>query len=414
MISVEEARKTILEAIEPLPAERLCLLDVLGRVLAEDVVSTRTIPPWDNSAMDGYALRAEDTEGAAAQSPVSLQIVGEVAAGGYYEAPLQPGEAVRILTGAPVPAGANAVVMQEIVEVSDGTLRLRAPVPRGANVRPAGEDVAAGTCVLQRGTPLKPAHIGMLAALGKSFVQVFQRPRVAILATGDELVEVDRPLGQGQITNSNAYALTAQVEACGAQPVMLGIARDHPDDLREKLRAAIHADLLVTSGGVSVGDFDYVKEVLAAIGCTMRFWKVAMKPGKPLAFGTMGGKPVFGLPGNPVSTMVSFELFVRPALRRMMGDRAPFAPELHARLDPPLRGGGKRTNFVRVTLHHEGGELVARSTGNQGSGILSSMVAAHALAVLPPDDAQHSEADLILLDPHALSPPFPNESSTAD
>lgn len=385
-VSVEEAREIVLEAASVLETERVPAADALGRVLAEPLTSTRTLPPADCSAMDGYALRASDLAGASAPAPVALEVVFEVAAGGRGSRTLRPGEAARIYTGAPIPAGADTVVMQEHVEVHGATARFRAAPERGEHVRPAGEDVRAGDLVLLPGTPLGPSELGMLAALGRTGVAVRRRPRVAILSGGDELVEPDAAIDGGRLVASNSYALAAQCREAGAEPTLLGIARDTAADLERLFRAGFHADVLVSSAGVSVGDHDHVRPVLEKLGCRLLFWGVKMKPGYPLVFGRFEGERgplVFGLPGNPVSAMVTFEQFVRPLLRKQAGRRALFRPSVAATLGETLRKGAGRTHFVRVHLERSGDGLRATSTGNQSSGVLRSMVLAQGLLVFP-------------------------------
>lgn len=385
MLSVEEALTRVLAAIPVLGSETVELTGALGRVLAEPVVAGRDLPPWDNSAMDGYALRARDTAEASAERPVRLRILGDVPAGSVAERAVGVGEAYRILTGAPMPPGTDAVVPQEEVQREGGAVVVSRPVSGASFVRPRGEDIAAGETVLAPGTVLGPAALGVLAALGRALVRVHQRPRVAILSTGDELVDLDTPPGPGQIANSNTYTLSAQVREAGGLPLNLGIAKDARDDLEEHFRWGLAADMLVSSAGVSVGDRDFVREVMAKLGAELDFWKVSMRPGKPLTFGRVGGRPFFGLPGNPVSSMVTFELFVRPALRRMAGDPRLFRPRVTARLAEPLGNPGPRRGYLRVRLSEEAGGLVARPTGEQGSGILKSMLLADALAVVAPN-----------------------------
>lgn len=390
-VSVEEARAIVLEAAGVLPAERVAAADALGRVLAEPVHATRTLPPADCSAMDGYAVRSSDLADAAPDAERRLRIVFEVAAGGQGARALRAGEAARIFTGAPIPDGADAVVMQEHVTAEGASLRCRAPAQPGDHVRRAGEDVRAGELVLAPGCALGPSQLGMLAALGRSGVAVHRRPRVAILSGGDELVEPDEPVDGGRIVSSNSYALAAQCREAGAEPSQLGIARDRPEDLERLLRAGLHADVLVSSAGVSVGDHDHVRPVLEKLGCRIAFWGVRMKPGYPLVFGRFEGERaplVFGLPGNPVSAMVTFEQFVRPALRKMGGRRRWFRPSVDATLAETLTKQPGRTNFVRVELSGRGGALRATPTGSQSSGVLRSMVLAQGLLVFPAEASE--------------------------
>ncbi len=381
-----EALALVLGETPVLPAERVDVRAAQGRVLAEAVVSGRRLPPVDNSAMDGYAVRRADLGAASPERPVALRVAFEVPAGGEAPAALVAGEAARILTGAPVPVGADAVVRQEDVERrGDHVLVPLCPSPR-ENVRDAGEDVELGATVLEPGCAIGAAHAGLLASLGRSVVAVHQRPRVAILSGGDELVEPDGDVAGGRIVSSNSYTLAAQCREVGADPVYLGIARDTPEDLEARFRAGLRADVIVSSAGVSVGDRDHVRDVLAKLGCELRFWGVRIKPGYPLAFGRLsgnGGALVFGLPGNPVSAMVTFEQFVRPALRKLIGQRALFRPIVRARVAEPLVKKPGRLHFVRVELERRDGAIVAHSTGNQSSGVLTSMVRGHGLLVFP-------------------------------
>ncbi len=402
MISVEDAQKSILESIRPMGRERAGLLNCLGRVLAEDVDSSRPIPPWNNSAMDGYALRSEDTRGATRELPTKLRVIEEIQAGVLATREIGPGEAIKIMTGAPIPEGADAVVLVEETErISDDEVNVFLDVRKGEAVRRKGEDVKEGETVLVQGTRLGPAAVGMLANIGRARVYVHQRPRVAILATGEELVDAGEVPAVGQIFNSNSYALAAQVLEAGGEPLLLGIARDNAADLGRHLHDGLSADLMITSGGVSVGDFDLVKSTLGSLGNEMRFWRVRMKPGKPMAFGMLNGKPVFGLPGNPVSTMVSFELFVRPALLKMQGRKKLFRPAVEARLLHPLSKSPERRHYVRAVVHWEQEEWVAQAIEAQGSNILHSMVRANALLVFPEFETEldaGSRVQVVLLD----------------
>jgi molybdopterin molybdotransferase len=402
MLSVEEALERVLGAFHPLEPERVPILEVLGRVLAGDVHADVDVPPHANSSMDGYAVRAADTAGAGRRAPVRLRVVGELAAGYVTGTAVAPGTAIRIMTGAPIPPGADAVVRVEDTAAAGEWVEVCAEVPVDQYVRPAGEDVRRGEVVLRRGTIIRPQEVGMLATLGQSQVPVTRRPRVAILATGDEVVEIDAPLAPGKIRNANSFSNAAQVVKHGGTPVMLGIARDRVEELTEKISAGLAqgVDLFLTSGGVSVGDFDLVKDVLAAEG-EINFWRVRMKPGKPLAFGRIGGVPVLGLPGNPVSVMVSFEMFVRPAILKMLGVPRWERPTVEATLMDGVKHKDSRRHYLRVRVEaHEGGYR-AYLTGGQGSGILSSMVKANGLAIIP-EDWTHAEAgarvSVILLD----------------
>jgi len=395
LISVDEALTEILRHIRPLEPEQVSILDALGRVLVESVVSDTNIPPFDNSAMDGYAVRSAEVAGATPESPVSLTVIGSVAAGYVAGMEVLSGTAVRIMTGAPLPEGADTVVPYEdtsdfdrpkeerLATPADKVERRQAVQP-GDHVRPAGEDIRRGELVLEPGRIIRPQEIGVLASLGYEQVLVHRRPRVAILATGDELLEVHEPLEPGKIRNSNEYTNAALVSRTGGIPIRLGIARDTKADLTAKMRAGLEqgADLFLTSGGVSVGDYDVVKDVLGTEG-EMQFWQVCMKPGKPLAFGLLhGGVPLIGLPGNPVSAMVSFEQFARPAILKMLGYTNLTKPTIRAVVDKPLTNSGRR-GFIRVIVQRGEDGYHARTTGEQGSGVLTSMSKANGLAIVP-------------------------------
>lgn len=394
-LSVDEALAQILRAVSPLGTERVDLLSAVGRVLAEDVVADLPIPPWANSAMDGFAVRHDDLAAAppSRERPLELTVVEEVPAGRMPQRTLGRGEAARIMTGAPLPAGADTVIPVEDTEWHHGRVRLLAGAEPGAYVRPVGQDVQAGERVLPTGTPVTPATVGMLAQLRRSFVTVHAVPRVAILSTGDELLEVDQPAharpGRATIVNSNAYQLAAAIAETGAVPVQLGIAEDRREAIRARVENGLRvADCLVSTGGVSVGDYDFVKDVLGDLGADVRFWKIAVRPGKPLVFGLVQGRPYFGLPGNPVSSLVTFEVFVRPALRQMMGFagerrfRATVEAEVREHFTVPV---GRR-HFLRCRLvKTEGGGYAAVTTGNQDSAILTSLVRADGLLVVPED-----------------------------
>lgn len=395
-VSVDEARALILSSVAALGSETLGLRDALGRVLAEAVDADRLIPPVDNSAMDGFALRSED----AAAPPARLRVVDEIAAGARPSRKLGPGEAARVLTGAPLPEGADAVVMQEVTRREGDTLEVLEAVQRGEHVRRAGADVSPGMRILEPGRALRPADIGMLSALGRTQLSAVARARVAILATGDELVEPDRLRADGRIVSSNSYGLQAAVLDAGAEPVLLGITRDEPDAIAESFRRALRCDVVISTGGVSVGDRDWIKSVLADLGGDMRLWRVRMKPGAPLAFVTLEGRPVFGLPGNPVSTLVTFEQFVRPALLKMMGRREIFRPVERVRLAQAYSKPAGRAHFVRVELERGEGLPVARVSTDQSSGVLLSMVHADALVFVPEEATElpaHAEVPAILL-----------------
>lgn len=409
MISVEAAYERILSVFKPLEAEGVSLGEALGRVLAEDIHADVDIPPFANSAMDGYAVRSQDTAGANREAPVRLRVIGTLAAGQVPSQALTAGAAIRIMTGAPMPVGADAVVRFEDTSEGDKNTRMTEarrsdqvsiyhPVVAQDNVRAAAEDIRAGELVLAAGTELRPAEIGVLASVGRKDCLAHRRPRVAVLATGDELVEPDEPLAPGKIRNSNAYTNAALVEKYGGIPLPLGIARDNVPDLTAKLQRAVdlRADLILTSAGVSVGEFDVVKDVLTTLG-EMNFWQVRMKPGKPLAFGHIKGIPLIGFPGNPVSSMVSFERFARPAILKMQGKRKLRKQTVRAVLREDV-GGGDRREFKRAIIERVQGVYYARLTGDQGSGILTSMVKANGLAVIPEGTRRLSAGQEVLVE----------------
>jgi molybdopterin molybdotransferase len=385
MISFDEALNNILSHIHALGLEKVSLLESLGRVIAEDIYANRDIPPLDNSAMDGYALKFEDVQKASPDHPVRLEVIEDLPAGFISKKKLEKGKAIRIMTGAPIPKGADAVIPVEETKKEDGSVLIFKAAVLGENIRKSGEDVKKSDRVISKGDTIRPAEVGMLASVGRSFVSVYQKPLVAILCTGDELVDVDGELDEVKIISSNSYTLAAQVKDCGAIPVQLGIAKDRKKEIEEKLRQGIRADVLISSAGISVGDYDFVKEVMKNLGMEMVFWKVAMRPGAPLAFGTIGEKPVFGLPGNPVSSMISFEQFVRPSLLKMMGHRQLFRPVIEAILKEEIRKISGRRYFIRGSVSFEKDQYFVTTTGEQGSGILRSMVKANGLIIIPED-----------------------------
>jgi molybdopterin molybdotransferase len=389
--SVEEARDDLLRSFAPLDVQRVPLLEALGRVLAEDVSADINVPPFANSAMDGYAVLGADVQAASLETPVTLRILGEVPAGGTTDIPVERGATIRIMTGAPMPPGADTIVPFEETDEGQpdslhqqGLVRIFKSVPLGASVRAAGEDVTAGALVVRRGALIRPAEIGVLATVGAATVPVYRRPKVAILATGDELVEVGEQPGPGQIRNANGYSNAAQVLAAGGEPLQLPIARDTEAELNARIDQGLAwgADLFLTSGGVSVGDYDVVKKVLTQRG-QMGFWRVKMKPGKPIAFGMIEGVPLLGLPGNPVSAMVGFELFGRPALLTMQGRAGWTRPTIQAAFTGTITDRADRRQYVRVRIEQRGAEFLAHLTGEQGSGVLTSMMHADGLMIVP-------------------------------
>ena len=394
MLTLEEARQRILDDLAPLDAESVDLCSARGRVLAEPMRADRDVPGFDNSAMDGYAVRSQDTVGASESAPVSLRVVEMIPAGGRPARTLGPGEAARIFTGAPMPPGADAVVMQEDTESAPGTgvVAVRVSVPARRHIRYTGEDTRAGDVVLGAGDGLGPGDIGVLAAQGRALVPVIRRPRVAIVPTGDELVEIDRPLGPGQVPNSNSFLIAAQVSEAGGLPIRCPVAADDPAVLARRLAdAAAAADLVITSGGVSVGELDHVRGVLEGAG-RIDFWKIAIKPGKPLAYGRLGGKPLVGLPRNPVSSYVTFEVIARPAVLALGGHRRLGRPRLTVRMGRPWKPG-RRRELVRARLVRDGQVVTAHPHRHQGSASLSSMVGVDALLDIPAGGAPLAPGD---------------------
>jgi molybdopterin molybdotransferase len=383
MIQVQEALDKILCQIQFKGVERVPLGQALGRVLTEDVVSRINNPPLDNSAMDGYAVIAEDIQSATPENPVKLEMVEEIAAGYTAKGTLKPGQTMRIMTGAPIPPGADAVLMQEDTQKDGNAILCLDKADVAENIRRAGEDVKIGEGVIKKGTTLSPAHIGMLAVIGRSQIAVSQRPTVAILSTGDEILELDETPQGPQIFNSNGHMLAAQIKSAGGIPVYLGIAKDTEKDLMEKFEWALKADIVVSSGGVSVGDYDLVKSSLQKMGQDMLFWKVAMKPGKPLAFGRIGKTPIFGLPGNPVSSFVSFEQFVRPSLRKVLGCADLSHKTVQAKLTRTINKKPGRLHFLSSIVSWTDGEYTVTPAGEQGSGILKSAANANGLLIFP-------------------------------
>jgi molybdopterin molybdotransferase len=410
-----EAARRILAALTRQPPLRVPLDDALGSVLAEDVVSPLDIPAHTNSAMDGYAARADDVRGATPESPRRLHVIESIPAGRFPSKAIGAGECARIFTGAPLPEGADSVIRQEDTDSGAEQVEIRRDRDAGVNIRKAGEDLHRGDLALPAGAELGPARLGVLASLAVAHPLVFRRPRVGILGGGDEIVDIDRPeeiLSGRKVASSNTHTLLALVRQAGGEPVNFGLAADSPGSVREHLLRGLDCDLLVSSAGISVGEHDHLRGVLQELGAELRFWKLRMRPGAPVGFGILRGIPWIGLPGNPVSTMVTFELFVRPAIRFMMGHELPFRRTVPVRLGEPIRLGPKLQHFLRAVVGPgANGELEARLTGPQGSGILSSMVKANALLVIP--EGQHESnigmtATAILLDDaqHVENPPW--------
>jgi molybdopterin molybdotransferase len=383
VISADEALQIVLDQVAILGIERVSIGSALGRVISEEIRSPRDIPGFANSAMDGYAVRAADIASASEGNPVRLRVLETVAAGMMPTCRVGTGDAARTMTGAPIAEGADAIVPVERTRETGSAVEILASAEKGAFVRPRGEDLKRGDHVIAAGKALSPADIGMLASLNRAIIDVYRRPRVAIVATGDELVDIDQVPSGAQVVNSSAYALAAAISEAGGEPVVLKVARDRAEEVNDRLTEALAFDVVLSTGGVSVGQFDHVKQVLDDLGLRQLFHGVAQKPGRPLKFGTIDERPVFGLPGNPVSTMVCFYLYVRPALRKMGGRRTFGLPRISARCATDIRIANGLTEFVRVALERRDGELFAAPTGNQSSGVLSSLGRAHALLIGP-------------------------------
>jgi molybdopterin molybdotransferase len=385
-LAASEAAVKILADVRRQPSLRIPLDDALGSVLAEDVVSRLDVPAWTNSAMDGYAVRGQDVRGATEARPVRLKVIEHVPAGHFPARSVGAGECTRIFTGAPLPDGSDSVIRQEDTDGGEETVTILKDRDVGVNIRRVGEDIRKGSTVLTAGTELGPAQLGVLASLAVAHPLVYRRPRVAILGSGDEIVDVDRPeeiLSGRKIASSNTHTLVALVRQAGGEPINLGIAADTPESLRAHLTRAMECDLLVTTAGISVGEHDFVRSVLEELGAELRFWKLRMRPGAPVGFGLLAGKPWIGLPGNPVSTMVTFELFVRPAIRKMMGHALPFRRTVPARAAEAITLKPRLQHFLRgIVIEGKQGPEV-RLTGPQGSGILTSMTLANALVIIP-------------------------------
>jgi molybdopterin molybdotransferase len=402
LIYVSEALAIILKNTKVLGKERLPLTSALGRVLAEDAISDTFIPPLDNSAMDGYALRSADAKEANARSPAKLKVIGSIYAGQLPGLAVKSGEAIRIMTGAPIPKGVDTVIMVEETKEKDGFVLIYNKSEKGKNIRKKGEDIRKNEKVIARGKTIRPAEIGMLAALGYADVWVTKTPRVGVMATGDELVDIKDKLPFGRIRNSNSYSMAAAVKECGAEPVIMGIVKDKLAKVKSAFLKALSCDVIIISGGVSMGRTDYIRPALEALGAKMKFWKVAQRPGQPFAFGILKKKPVFCLPGNPVSSMMTFEIHVRPAIMKMCGKLArPVRTVQPGGLDS--RAGGKeyarhevtatitdeirvkpgRRYFMRVIVTSKNGRYYASLTGPQGSGILKSMVLSNGILTIP-------------------------------
>jgi molybdopterin molybdotransferase len=405
MLAVEEAQERVLAEVETIGVEKVSLRDALGRVLREQVRAPRDVPFGDNSAMDGYGVIATDVAAASESAPVHLRVTADIPAGRVSTTRVARGEATRIMTGALLPAGVDAVVPVELTDAGSETVAVRAPVAKGANVRLRGEDMKRGDLVISVGARIGPAEIGVLAGVQRSLVRVGRRPVVAILSTGDEVVDVDGTFEPGKVVNSNSWSLAALVREAGGVPRMLGIVEDSLDATVDAIRSGLESDFVISTGGVSVGAFDFVKDALDHLGAETRFWQVAMKPGKPLVVSRVGGRLYFGLPGNPVSCMVSFHLFVAPALRKAAGQKDGFfPPTVRMNLASDLRSRGDRRQYFRVRVVAREGALTATPMAAQGSGVSTSMVDANGLAIVEAGlkgIAAGSEVEVVMIGPVA-------------
>lgn len=400
MLPVNEALKIIFASIKPLASERISIEHASGRVLFEDVISYRDIPFTDNSAMDGFAVISQDVMKASDDNPVVLKIVEELPAGKVPAKRIKSGECAKIMTGGIMPEGADAVVMVEFTEEENkNEVKIYKSVKKGENVRFKGEDIKAGSVVLKAGTILRPQEIGLLAAIGRASVYVYQQPIVGVLSTGSELINIDEELSAGKVVDSNSYSIISALKNAGAIPVPLGIAKDTEKEIKEKILTTRAVHILITSGGVSVGEFDLVKDLFNEIGCNMRFWKVAIKPGKPFAFGLLNGIPLFGLPGNPVSSFVAFEIFVRPVILRMQGVKNIFRRSFKATMTVDFRNKPGRTHFVRGILKWDNEQLKVKPSGEQGSAMLSSLSRANCLIVIPAEKGDLKKGEVVNIIP---------------
>ena len=395
MIPLEDALAIVFETVRPLGREEVLLADALGRTLAEDVAADNDIPCYDNSAMDGYAVIAADLAAASKNAPVSLRLCEDVPAGKLPQREVTRGYASRIMTGAPIPKGADAVVMVETTQTEGDRVKFSQAAKKGDSIRLAGEDMKKGEVVLRTGDLVRPQEMGLLASIRGVRLKVFRQPRVAILSTGDEIIECDQPLTAGKVRNSNAYTLTGLVLKYGGVPTRLGIAPDDKHALRQRFIEGLRYDMIVTTGGVSVGDYDYVKDVLKDLHWQLKFWEVASKPGKPVAFGLLNGKPIFGLPGNPSGTAVAFEQLVRPALLKMQGRQRLEKLEVLARLETDMKKKPGRTEFVPGVVTQRDGLLYVSRCGGHGSGVLRPLCLANAYIIFPKDASALKKDDLV-------------------
>lgn len=408
-ISVEEALKIALSGVPMMEPEQVPIIKALGRVAFQNVDAGRDQPPWDNSAMDGFALHWEDIKIAGPSTPIILNLAGELRAGDLSEASVPKGAAIRIMTGAPIPPGTDMVVPKEDTRTEGDQVVILKAGERWGYIRRRGEDFQAGDPVIRKGQWIRPSDVGMAASVGCAQITVFRKPRVAILSTGNELCPLEKKIGINQIYDANSYAIGAQVEEAGGTAHFLGIARDTREDIRKALSKASNADLVLISGGVSVGEYDYVKEVLLEMGAALSFWRVAMKPGAPLAYGHWGRIPVFGLPGNPVSAMLTFEEFVRPVIRKMIGHTRLVRESIEAVVTESIKKPKGKVTYIRAVLRGKDGDWKVHATGNQSSGVLTSMVKADGLIIVPAEKEEVSAGEKVRFRP--LHSNFPEEAS---
>ena len=395
MISADEAIKIILTNTKLLPVEKIFINKSLRRVLAEDIFSPYNIPFADNSAMDGYALKSTDTIGANEKNPTKLKIVGIIPAGKVFKGKIKSGEACKIMTGGIIPDGADCVARKEICKEENGYVYIFEEVKKEKDLRKTGEDIKKGECVLKKGTEITPAVVGVLASVGKSNIYVYRKPKVSIIISGDEIADIDEPLIKGKVKNSNTYTLISMIKESGGIPINRGIIKDDKENLKKAIKECLNSDIILSTGGVSVGDYDFTKEVIEELGFKVHFWKLRIKPGKPLLFATFEDKLYFGIPGNPVSTMVIFYNFIMPAILKMQGKNNIFLPETEAILDEDLKKKDERKEYIRGILYKKNGKLYVKSTGPQGSGILKSMVLGNCFIVVNENQKFINKGELI-------------------
>ncbi len=397
MFGIEQAREVVLDSVVGLASEVVDITSSLNRILACDVYSDIDLPNFNNSAMDGYAVISYDLKGASSEQPILLEVIGEIPAGYTYSGKLANGKAIKIMTGAPIPEGTDAVVPIEYTDTEGALVKVFRSIKKKENIRYKGEDVARGTIVIAKGKKLSPVDIGMLAAQNIREVSVVRLPRVSILATGDEVVDIGEEIAPGKIRDINSYSLYANVIKYGGLPSRLGVAKDNRDAIYRSIEEGLNSDILVISGGVSVGDYDFVKEVLIEKGVSIKFWKVAIKPGKPILFGVKGNTLIYGLPGNPVSTLVTFREFVLPAMCKMQGRVSKPIIELYAVLERDISITPGRRHFIMGRICYREGSYFTKPVGNQSSGAINSMLQSNCLIVVPEDIAELKSGEKVLV-----------------